>query len=1053
MPFMLKHSVNSVIRSPWKSLLFVLLLSAAILFVSLGSSMLYSADRMLTQADEQFSTVISLKYGGLENIDGAWADEVFQANMADLDLSPIIDHPAVLAMDTEREIFAYAENGTEVKQQASPFVDIVIFTFSPAYPEDNNSWTAISKDVLFGDSLKEDNFILISPVNTRGERITDNLERERTYLGAAIINYVQGRRTATLVNPATLNPAHEVELQALSEITDITDQTNYFETSEGQLWKKLFDSMTIVDQSFSVTASSYLPAIAPLHLNQTRLMDGEFDSTDLNTCYISDRVAALLDLKIGDTWSLNFHSNPNGDPASSYWIEEGFDYSADMRVAGIFQEYSGLAFQVYIPLADWVEKPPDNYEFQRVLIENEAVGTYVDYLKGILPENIEVQIEDQGYAAAVRPILTLRDQAIALTGISAMAGIAAAILFSYLFISRQRQTASVMMMLGTGRTRTAAYLLSGILLVAILSALLGTLVGSFMDTRITATVWESLQQEDVLDIRYSERAMGIPVEFNPQLTTSAWVRWASAGLLIVIIILITVVFAILTLRKPKRKKIRKTSGPTSKAGKAISFGYVPTIGLRFALRSISRKWLRSLIVPVTALVLILFIVAISYAENQQMEEAEAVYDEVQTLAYMTTYLGESREVPLHFYVDILQLLEPGFRSDSRYQMRTYEVVGDYIMRLRETFEENNPYIERMILTSKMNYTYMGVVSQAGEDTINTEIPRRPEVVEHDPAFGYDWYQAKVRQMPVILFADSILNTPEFYQTQDPAIDWLDGYGNESFRSSDTIVALPDRFMEENQIHLGDTIRVAIYLADPDEGVFMEAHDFLVVGSYQQGSRSPIIYTPWSLICYITLYNDQGYLVPELTQDELSENWRASNFYLSDDIMTASLVPEDMRKLSDLRDYLEEERYSQVGTINQKRLSIVIEDRALSDAVESIQQHIFFMDLVMSIMLVVSGIIGFILSYLLTRHRLHEFAVMRSLGTKRRQVYSAFFLEQFILFLIGVVPVLVIIYIRPEWHYLLSWNLLWFVLIYTYGIIIAIGLMGRSEVLDILFTKE
>lgn len=1053
MPFMLKHSINSVIRSPWKSLLFVLLLSAAILFVSLGSSMLYSADRMLAQADEQFNTVIALKYGGLENINGAWADEVFQANMADLDLAPIVDHPAVLAVDTEREIFAYAENGTEVKQQASPFVDIVIFTFSPSYPEDNDSWTALSMEVLFGDSLKEDNFILISPVNTRGKKISESLERGRTYLGAAIINYVQGRRTATLVNPATLNPAHEAELQTLSEITDITDQPNYFETSEGQLWKKLFDSMTIVDNSFSVTASSYLPAVAPFHLNQTRLMDGEFDTTDLNTCYISDRVAALLDLEIGDIWPLSFHSNSSGDPASSYWIEEGFDYSADMRIAGIFQEYTGLAFQVYIPLAEWVEKPPDAYEFLRVLIENDSVNAYVSYLKDVLPENINIQIEDQGYAAAVRPILTLREQAIALTAISAIAGIAAAILFSYLFISRQRETARVMMMLGTGRTRTGAYLLAGVLLVAILSALLGTLVGSFMDTRITTAVWHSLQQEDVLDIRYSERAMGIPVEFNPELTTSAWVRWASAGLLIAIIILITAVFAILTLRKPKRKKIRKTSGPSTNAGKAISFGHVPTIGLRFALRSIQRNWIRSLIVPVTALVLVLFIVSIAYAENQQLAEAEAVYDEVQTLAYMTTYLGESREVPLHFYADILHLLEPDFTTDDRYQMQTSEVVGDFITRLRQTYEENNPYIGRMILTSKMNYTYMGIVTRAGENEINTEIPRRPEVVEHDPAFGYDWYQARVRQMPVILFTDSILNTPEFYQTQDPVIDWLDGYSNESFLSNDTIVALPDRFMEENGVNLGDTVRIAIYLADPDRGVFMEAHDFLVVGNYQQGSRSPIIYTPWTLICHIPMYNDQVFLELESAQDEPTEDLRASNFYLSDDIMTASLIPEDTRRLSDLRDYLEEERYSQVGTINQKRLSIVIEDRALSDAVESIQQHIFFMDLVMSIMLVVSGVIGFILSYLLTRHRLHEFAVMRSLGAKRRQVYSAFFLEQFILFLIGIVPVLVVIYIRPEWHYLLSWNLLWFVLIYTYGIIIAIGLMGRSEVLDILFTKE
>ena len=1053
MPFMLKHSTNSVIRSPWKSLLFILLLSAAILFVSLGSSMLYSADRMLAQADEQFSTVVSLKYGGLENINGAWADEAFQENIANLDSSSILDHPSVLAADTERKIFAYAENGTEVKQQASPFVDIVIFSFSLAYQEVDGSWTALTKDILFGSSLKPDNFILINPVNTRGESITGELESGRTYLGAAIINYSQGRRTATFVNPITLIPAYADELQILSEITDITDRPDFFETNEGNLWTTLIESMTIVDKSFTVTASSYPPVLSPFHLNQTRLVEGEFDTNDLNTCYISDRVAALLDLEVGDIWHLSFHSDPSGDPASSYWTEEGFDHSADIRIAGIFQEYTGLAFQVYMPLADWVEQPPDDYEFLRVLVENESVNAYISYLSNILPENIEVRIEDQGYAAAVQPILTLREQAIALTGISALAGIAAAILFSYLFISRQQQTARVMMMLGTGRTRTAAYLLFGILLIAIFSALLGTLIGSFMDTRITEAVWDSLQQEDVLDIRYSERAMGIPVEFNPELTTSAWVRWASAGLLIAIITLITVVFAILTLRKPKRKKIRKTTGPSLKIGKAISFRHVPTIGLRFALRSINRNWLRSLIVPVTALVLVMFIVAISYAENQQNEEAEAVYDEVQTLAYMTTFLGESREVPLHFYADILHLLEPNFGVDNRYSIRATETEGDFITRLRQTFEENNPYIERMILTSKMNYTYMGIVQQAGEDTINTEIAKRPEVTEHNPAFGYDWYQALVRQMPVILFTDSIFTTPEFYQTQDPVIDWLNGYSNESFRTNDMIVTLPDRFMDDNGIDLGDTIRVAIYLADPDEGVFMEAHDFLVVGRYEQGSRSPIIYTPWTLICYITLYDDQAYLVLDSAQDDPSENWRASGFYLSDDIMIASLIPEDTRQLSGLRDYLEEERYSQVGSINQKRLSVVIEDRALSDAVESIQQHLFFMDLVMSIMLVVSGIIGFILSYLLTRHRLHEFAIMRSLGTKRRQVYSAFFLEQFLLFLIGTVPIVAAMYIRPEWHYLFSWNLLWFFIIYTYGIIIAIGLMGRSEVLDILFTKE
>jgi len=105
------------------------------------------------------------------------------------------------------------------------------------------------------------------------------------------------------------------------------------------------------------------------------------------------------------------------------------------------------------------------------------------------------------------------------------------------------------------------------------------------------------------------------------------------------------------------------------------------------------------------------------------------------------------------------------------------------------------------------------------------------------------------------------------------------------------------------------------------------------------------------------------------------------------------------------------------------------------------------------MLLLSGVIAFILSYLLTRNRLPEFAVMRSLGAKPIQVYLAFFLEQFFLLLIGVLPIAAVLFARPEWLPAVQRNLLLFLAIYTLGILIAIGLMGRSKVLDILFTKE
>ncbi len=169
-------------------------------------------------------------------------------------------------------------------------------------------------------------------------------------------------------------------------------------------------------------------------------------------------------------------------------------------------------------------------------------------------------MEDQGYTNAIKPIETLKSQAITLTTISAVAGVAVSVLFSYLFISRQRETAQIMMMMGTGRPKTVSYLLYGILLVALIATIVGSLIAGAFDVRVTDTVWQALQDAPGLDERYSERALGIPTTFVPEIATAAWVRWSSAGALILIILIITIIFALTTLRKPKRKKIKEFKG-------------------------------------------------------------------------------------------------------------------------------------------------------------------------------------------------------------------------------------------------------------------------------------------------------------------------------------------------------------------------------------------------------------------------------------------------------------------------------------------------------------
>jgi len=1057
MPMMLNHSTKSVLRSPLKSVLFVLLLSAAILFVSLGSSMLYSANRMLEQADEQFTTVISLKYGGLHNENGAWADAAFQETLGQLDIAGLVNHPAVLAVDTEREIFAYAGDDTNIIQKASPFAYVNIFTFSPRYFADDDTWVVMSHDSFFGNEVGELILVKVNPLTMDGELIPE-FEPGREYLGAALITYVNNTRVATFIKASDLTNHSLGVLDSEPEVIDLTDKPDYFDSEYGEMWKLLIQSIRIIDESFSVTVSSYLPIMAVFHQNQTWLTDGEFEinegaaeTVDQNVCYISDRVAALLALEVGDSWPLKFHYTDQGDPAFSYWEEDGYNYEADIRIAGIFNEVPGLSFTVYMPFPSWVVKAPDNYEFLRVQIDNKEVEPYLAHINPYLSDIVEVTVEDQGYANAIKPIQTLKNQAITLTSISAVAGIAVSILFSYLFISRQRETAQIMMLMGTGRPKTIAYLLYGILLVALIATIVGTLVAGAFDIQMTETVWNALQEAPGQDERYSERALGIPTTFMPEISTASWVRWGSAAVLIVIILIITIIFALTALRKPKRKKIKEFKAPKLHVGRGMAFVNMPTVSLRFALRSIRRNFWRSLIVPITAFLLAAFIITLGFITHQQEVNAETVYDDVPTTAYMTTFLGYSREVPLQLQANIFRLLDQDYVSRHIRITSRDTLSGAEIRAIREDLTEDSDYFEEVMLTTKMHYTLMGLSADVEGHTYS--LPRRPDVPYHSNRFGYDWFEDKVRQMPFIYFIDSFTGVPEFSDSLLNNTVWMEGYSNDSLKEPGYIVVLPDRMADENGISLGDTVRLATYLTISDYGVLMEAYDFVVVGTYYQGSRPPVIYTPWSLITDMAITFDSTYAELDSPDAEIPDEARIPNEFLADKVNSATFLIKNTQELSDFRDYLEDNDYSQIGTINRNRLAVVIEDKALMDAIESIDQHLAFMNIIRPVMLALSTVIGFILSYLLTRNRLHEFAVMRSLGTKRFHVYAAFFLEQLILFLLGIIPALAILILHPAWIAYFGWSMIGFVLLYALGIMIAIYLMSRAKILDILFIKE
>ena len=1052
-----KHSFNSIIRSPGKTLLFLILLTASIVFVNLGSSMNYSANRMLDQANEHFDTVIALKYGDLHNPDGAWADENFQKNLAQIDIDSLSDHPAVIAVDRERSITAYAGSDSTVWQSNSPVKDYVILTLRLLSPQDDGSWTALTYETIFGRKVSGTVFLRINPYNTQGEDISTQLQPGRTFLLAALAQTASSSGlTLTPVKPSLLVLNPDVTLSGFSEITDITDQPDFFETKEGQTWLGLVDKLNIVDKSFQVVASSDIPSMVPFHMKQTWLTDGSFQNQP-GTCYISERLAGVFDLEVGDSWQLAYHYEPNGNTSFAYSLEEGFAHEEACLIAGIFHIIPDMDYTILIPWPQWLQKVPDSYDFLRIKVHNDMAEEYLDFIKEQLPAMVEIQVEDQGYSNAVVPILKLRVRSLYMTIASAAAGAAVISLFAYLFIVRQSETADVMMKLGSGRSRTIAYLIIGIMIIAILSGLAGIYIAGQVDSRLTTTVWESLQGGIMQDLRFSERALGMQLEFKPELVTAAWVRYATTSVVIALVFVITLIASLITLKKPKRRKAKPIEAPKTESGKAMSFAWLPGLSLRFASRSIKRNFFRSLIVPVAVSLLAAFILVIAFSVAEQERAAETIYDEVPNTAYLTTALGRHRNFPARLQSDVFHMLDSEWSGRQMTQMFRYPASGEEVRQFRQQLEAENPVIKEFLLTRYMNYEYIGLVEHADGSPGTPDLPEKPELITQTSAvaadLGFNWLAQQVKRMPVLALTDSVTRTSEAVKFRDSQVQWLEGFSDADFLEPQFIIVLPDRFMNEEGLELGDVIRLGVYEADENFGVMVEGFDFKVVGSYFQGSRSPVFYVPWNLLLNIVMGSDRYLIQADTSDTNTPMTPGLPNEYLADSLDSATIIPKDPRNLDALRDYLEENGYSQVGIIRSNRLAVVIEDKALADGLLSIQQHLSFLNFIIPIMLLLSGVIAFILSYLLTRNRLPEFAVMVSLGAKKFQVYLAFFLEQFFLLFIGMLPVVAVLIVRPEWLLAVGQNLLLFIAIYTFGIVIAIGLMGRSKVLDILFTKE
>ena len=80
--------------------------------------------------------------------------------------------------------------------------------------------------------------------------------------------------------------------------------------------------------------------------------------------------------------------------------------------------------------------------------------------------------------------------------------------------------------------------------------------------------------------------------------------------------------------------------------------------------------------------------------------------------------------------------------------------------------------------------------------------------------------------------------------------------------------------------------------------------------------------------------------------------------------------------------------------------LIVNDESYLATLDEIHSNISMLQILLPVLMALVGCIGFFASYMTTRSRRKEFAVMRCLGMNRRKIFSIVFLEQTVLALLG-----------------------------------------------------
>lgn len=552
-----KKSLLQITRSPIKSSLFFVMLSLITICLSLGINILLSATNSMVRASQAFSTIGVVEYRDPENPN-------YDIHNHNYDFSPIFysshvesyDQRVLMAGFSERFTITHSIN--KGKSGFEFFSSVIEFTPLEIISADKAN-CRIDQVLHSTNAMLKEGLVLPITVFSQEDIIWEAGKRYITSISSEGMVYpfiIESHLNNLGLSKEKFEPVMRI------------DTEDYLLNGPGLLWAHLIRKYENSLYTATVYLTDNLETMLIFHQRRALITGGRtfFPEDYLQgkpVCIVSAKLAKLSGLDLGDRISLAFSETSPNNVDSIFFADSlnhlGVCEEGVYEIVGLYeivsnmgQGYGLMEETIFIPQHS-VNFWPDNYltrnNFVSFRLTNGKVEAFLEEMEQYDLPGLSFTFYDQGYSKVSGALASMKETALLLTGIGATAGLGVILLFSLLFVGRQKQNIAIMYSLGTSRGKALSFLLTTVLVVAGVSVAIGGITGCILSDRVLEGVYARNSEGLNLSATYSE-VYGEDNELDFQTITpdKPIAPLAAAGTVLVVTLCLSGIFAAKVLR-------------------------------------------------------------------------------------------------------------------------------------------------------------------------------------------------------------------------------------------------------------------------------------------------------------------------------------------------------------------------------------------------------------------------------------------------------------------------------------------------------------------------